>query len=71
MTERSVSNRPRWSLLLVGVLIAGLGLVALAIQLWRMATGEASYERSAVTVVGASMFLTVGGMVLWLALRRR
>lgn len=67
-------RRPRWGLLLFGVGVTALALIGLVIQLRRMATGAASYERSAVTVVAALMFLTAGVMTLrvaWRGLERR
>jgi len=60
----------RIALVVIAGLATALGAAALVLQGLRWAEGAASYERSAVTLVGASMVLTMGIMGLWLARRR-
>lgn len=64
--------KPAWTALLIGsVLIFAIGALAVVLQGLRWVQGDASYERSAVTIVGGLMVATMGAMGVLLARKRR
>ena len=64
--------KPAWVLLLTGsALVFVTGSLAVVLQGLRWIQGDASYERSAVTIIGGLIFATMGAMGLVLARKRR